>query len=152
MCVFFTLNNSSYPSASCTPSVRADSSILERYKFWGHKTTRQRYHMSSLRTLLQLKKSSKVLRQPVLQCVFPSSSMSILLFRYIYIYILWVLLYVSLDPWTVSACPPGCAFYLFINPSRAAVPCWGQHTWNLSVLSPKRDCAPKAAKVSVLSS
>ena len=43
MCKFFTLNRSFYPPTSGTTSVRADSSILERYKFCGHKTTPQRF-------------------------------------------------------------------------------------------------------------
>ena len=30
-----------------------------------------------------------------------------------------------------------------INPFRTAVPLWGQITWNLSGLSPKRDCGSK---------
>ena len=36
--VFFTLHGSFYPSKSSTPSVRVDSSILERCKLCGHKT------------------------------------------------------------------------------------------------------------------
>jgi len=43
-CVFFTFNRSFYPSTSSTTSVRADSSILERYKLCGHKTTPQILH------------------------------------------------------------------------------------------------------------
>ena len=45
VCVFLTLNSSSYPSASSTTSVRADSSIVlvERNKLCGHKTMTQRY-------------------------------------------------------------------------------------------------------------
>ena len=31
----------------------------------------------------------------------------------------------------------------FLNPSRTAVPFWGQSTWNVSGLSPKRDCGSK---------
>ena len=41
MCVCFTLNRSFYSSTSTTPSGRADSFILERYKLCGHKTTTQ---------------------------------------------------------------------------------------------------------------
>ena len=39
VCVFVTSNRSLYPSTSSKASVRADSSILERYNFCGHKTT-----------------------------------------------------------------------------------------------------------------
>ena len=42
VCVFFTLNRGFYPWTSNTPSVRADSSILERYRVCAHKTTPQR--------------------------------------------------------------------------------------------------------------
>ena len=31
------------------------------------------------------------------------------------------------------------------NPVRTAVPCWGQSTYNLTGLSPKRDCRPMSA-------
>ena len=32
------------------------------------------------------------------------------------------------------------------NPFRTAVPFWGQNTWKLTGLSPKRDCSSKRAK------
>ena len=34
-----------------------------------------------------------------------------------------------------------------LTPFRSAVPFWGQTTWNLTGLSPKRDCDPKRVKV-----
>ena len=46
--LFFTSNRSFYPSASSTTtSVRADSSILKRYKFCGRKTMPQRYYVAT---------------------------------------------------------------------------------------------------------
>ena len=45
MWMFFTLNRSFYPSTSSTTSVRADSSILDRDTFYGHKTTPKRYYV-----------------------------------------------------------------------------------------------------------
>ena len=44
----------------------------------------------------------------------------------------WLFFMVSLQ--TVINCS------LTFDPFRTAVPCWGQTTWNLSGLSPKRDC------------
>ena len=45
MYVFFTLDRSFYPLTSSTASVRANSAILERYKFCGHETTLQKYYI-----------------------------------------------------------------------------------------------------------
>ena len=47
ICVFVTLNRYFYPSTFSTTSARADSSILERYKLCGHKTTPQRYYVAT---------------------------------------------------------------------------------------------------------
>ena len=45
VCLFFTLNRFFYPSVSSATSLRADASILERCKLFGHKTTKQRYYV-----------------------------------------------------------------------------------------------------------
>ena len=40
---------------------------------------------------------------------------------------------------------------MIVNPFRTAVPFWGQNSWNLTGLSPKRDCGPKRVKTHVSS-
>ena len=42
------------------------------------------------------------------------------------------------------------ALFIDVNPSRTAVPFWGQTTQIISNLSPKRDCGPKRVNTAVL--
>ena len=65
---------------------------------------------------------------------------------------IWTLVRTSLPPelWKVCTNTGRCIAYSsrysctgVVNPFRTAVPFWGQTTWNLTGLSPKRDCGSK---------